>query len=76
MEWNSEERVQIALVIAKALHDESQGVIMSRRVAELSELIVYALSMSNRFLELNSDKYAEWIRVGTERRRLHQMVIQ
>jgi len=60
MQWTPQQRIEIARQIAYTLNIESRGIVMSRRVYELSELIVMALSMPESFLSNNMDKFAEF----------------
>ena len=51
----------MARKIAGILLNEARGIVMSSRVAELSELILYVLSMPDEVLESNRRKYAKWL---------------
>lgn len=43
--------------ISSTLLQEARGIVMSSRVAELSELILYVLSMPDEILEANAVKF-------------------
>lgn len=60
-DWTPELRIEVARKIAAALNTEARGMITSWRAAELSELILFALSMPPSLLDANRDKYAEWL---------------
>jgi hypothetical protein len=59
--WTPEVRIEVARKIASAMLTEARGIIMSHRVAELSELILYVLSMPPSVLDANHAKYSEWL---------------
>jgi len=61
MEWTAEQRVAVARNVAIVLREESRNVIMSWRVHELSELILFALTMPASVLRANPKKYAEFL---------------
>ncbi len=58
--WTPEKRITVARNAAAVLHSESSSVIMSRRVHDLSEIILYALTMPGSFLTANRNKFAEF----------------
>lgn len=60
MEWNTERRIETARAIAAILREESRGIIMSGRAFELSELILFVLTMPASVLNANRDKYQEF----------------
>lgn len=59
-EWTAQERIETSRQIAYTLNTEARAIIMSRRAAELSELIVMILSMPASFLIANADKFKEF----------------
>jgi hypothetical protein len=58
MQWTPERRIEVARNIAQVLNAEARGTIMSWRAAELSELILFVLSMPEALLRANEAKYA------------------
>jgi hypothetical protein len=60
MNWTPEVRIEVARRLADALREESRGVISSWRVAELSELLLFVLSMPESFLNQNAAKFRKW----------------
>ena len=60
MNWTPEVRIEVARRLADALREESRGVISSWRVAELSELLLFVLSMPKSFLNQNAAKFRKW----------------